>query len=140
MPYTFLGDNKHDKIERNTLIADYNQGSLPWQILDHSEQPFKWAYRLTNHSLEKWKILPTYCFRIIWRKFKRFLNEFKICEILTILFISTGCKSCFLIRGGNTKTPLNFRDVRKQFIWGNHFITLSNKPIFSNNLSSARVR
>ena len=48
--------------------------------------------------------------------------------------------SWFLIGGGNVKTPLNFRDVREQFICGNNCITLNNKPIFNSNLSNAGIR
>ena len=49
-------------------------------------------------------------------------------------------KSWFLIGGVNVKTPLNFRDVREEFIWGNNFITLNKKTIFNSNLSNAGVR
>ena len=71
MLYKFVLDNTPDKIERNTLIDDYNQGGLKLSDIKSLRTALlaKWAYRLTNLHLEKWTILPRYFFRIIWRKF-----------------------------------------------------------------------
>jgi hypothetical protein len=37
------------------------------------------------------------------------------------------------IGGGQTRTPLNFADVRKQIIWGNKFIKFDHKTLLFNN-------
>jgi hypothetical protein len=37
------------------------------------------------------------------------------------------------IGGGQTRTPLNFADVRKQIIWGNKLIKFDNKTLLFNN-------
>ena len=55
-------------------------------------------------------------------------------------FYQAVAKAWYLLGSGNTKMPINIRDARKQFIWGNHFITLNDKPIFNNTLSSAGIR
>ena len=55
-------------------------------------------------------------------------------------FYQAVVKYCFFIGGGNTKTPLKFRNARKHLIWGNQFNTINNTPIFNNNLSNAGVR
>ena len=36
------------------------------------------------------------------------------------------------IGGGQTRTPLNFADVRKQIIWGNKFIKFDHKTLLFN--------
>ena len=60
--YKFVSDNKPDKIKRNTLIGDYNQGGLKMPDIKSLRTTLlaKWAYRLTNHSFEKWTISPRY--------------------------------------------------------------------------------
>ena len=140
MLYKFVWDNKPDKIKRNTLIGDYNQGGLKMPDIKSLITALlaKYAYRLTNHSLEKWTILPSYFLQSYGGNLEVFKMSLKCVNHLHFYihqyrhFIKR-----FLIGGGNVKTPLNFRDVRKQFIWGNNFITLNNKPIFKSNLSNA---
>ena len=104
----------------------------------------KWAYRLTNHSLEKWTILRRYFLESYGENLEVFKMNLKCVKHLQFFssvpsFYQAVVKSWYLL-GGNAKTPINFRDVRKQFIWGNHFITLNNKPLFNINLITAGVR
>jgi hypothetical protein len=39
----------------------------------------------------------------------------------------------FCSGGGQTRTPLNFADVRKQIIWGNELIKFDHKILLFNN-------
>jgi hypothetical protein len=52
---------------------------------------------------------------------------------LVVIFYEEVLRNLNKIGGGQTRTPLNFADVRKQIIWGNKLIKFDHKTLLFNN-------
>ncbi|CAG2204340.1 unnamed protein product [Mytilus edulis] len=94
-----------------------------------------WVKRLTDETCANWKIIPTFYFREFGENnliFKMNLNSHKSLENLKNLptFYFEILKCWIKNGGGKTKVPDNYRDIRKQVIWGNQYIKTCGKSLY----------
>jgi hypothetical protein len=122
-------------------ISDLNTVILPKKMnnIDTYKKALqiKWILRLLENSNKNWKIIPQKYFENIGENFLIFnmnLDSFKSLENeLTKnipAFYKELLKTWITCRGRENK---NFREIRKQIIWGNKYIKYKGKfsPIFS---------
>ena len=139
--YRFIWNGKRDKVKRQTLIADFERGGLNMVDIKSYFKALttKWAQFLLKSKEENWTVIP-----------KFYLNYFG--ENLLILHMNTDKKTlnslpnfqnlpkfyqeiilCWHEYNQNTKEITNFRDARKEIIWGNKHIKFKNKPLLMMN-------
>lgn len=137
--YNFIWDSKRDRIKRCNLSKDYLEGGLKMTDIDCYLNALKlrWILRLLENTEENWAIIPKYFLNkfgqnlLIFRmNIKKVNNVDK--QIINSLpeFYQDLIKTWITVKGGESKTPNNFLEVRKQIIWGNHFIQKNGKSLF----------
>ena len=101
----------------------------------------KWILRLLENSNENWKIIPQMYFENIGENFLIFnmnLDSFKSLENELTKNISAFYKGLLKTwitfrEGGGDNSPHNFREIRKQIIWGNKYIKHKDKCLVNVN-------
>ena len=96
-----------------------------------------WVSRLASNQLVNWKVIPCKYFAKLgkeWLVFSQNLDNITVNKYAKQIteFYGEVLRSWNKI-GGQTRTPLNFADVRKQIIWGNKFIKFDHKTLLFNN-------
>jgi hypothetical protein len=97
-----------------------------------------WVSRLVSNRLVNWKVIPCKYFAKLgkkWLVFSQNLDNITVNKYTKQIpeFYGEVLRSWNKIGGGQTRTPLNFADVRKQIIWGNKFIKFDHKTLLFNN-------
>ena len=140
--YEFLWKGKKDPVKRSVLSNDYLEGRLKMTNIDTyiKALQIKWILRLLENSNENWKIIPQKYFENIGENFLIFnmnLDSFKSLENeLTKnipAFYKELLKTWITCRGRENKSPHNFREIRKQIIWGNKYIKYKGKCLVKVN-------
>jgi hypothetical protein len=91
-----------------------------------------------GNQLVNWKVIPCKYFAKLgkkWLVFSQNLDNITVNKYAKQIpeFYGEVLRSWNKIGGGQTRTPLNFADVRKQIIWGNKFIKFDHKTLLFNN-------
>ena len=139
--YKFIWNGKRDRVKRQTLIADFEKGGLNMIDVKSYFKALiaKWALYLLNSKDDKWAIIP-----------KFYLNQFG--DNLLILYMNTDKNTlnmlhnfkqipkfyqevilCWHEYNRNIKEINNFREIRKEILWGNKHIKFKNKPLLMIN-------
>jgi hypothetical protein len=88
--------------------------------------------------LVNWKVIPCKYFAKLgkkWLVFSQNLDSITVNKYAKHIpeFYGEVLRSWNKIGGGQTRTPLNFADVRKQIIWRNKFIKFDHKTLLFND-------
>ena len=140
--FKFIWNGKNDKVKRTTLIACYEKGGLNMiDIKSHfATLKVKWVFRLLESTSENWALIPKLFFNRYGQNFLVFRMNLGIQNLKHLPTIQEipqfylEILKCWLqIGGGETNTPINFRNIRNEIIWGNKNIKFNNKPIIMLN-------
>ena len=140
--YNFIWKSKRDKIKRTTLSKDYSEGGLRMIDIDLYIKSIqtRWIIKLQENKCDNWTVIPRFYLNKFGKNlllFKMNLNNVRDLDTATFgsmsEFYQQLVKTWISIKGGQTKSPKNFLDVRKQVIWGNNFIRLNRKCLFFKN-------
>ena len=100
----------------------------------------KWVLRLLESTSENWALIPKLIFNRYGENFLVFKMNLGIRNLKYLphiqeipQFYQEILKYWLQIRGGETNTPINLRNIRSEIIWGNNNIKFNNKPIIMLN-------
>ena len=135
--FKFIWKGKPDKVKRNTLIGKYEEGGLRMIDIGSYFESLKasWVSRLIGEEKSNWKLIPRKYLNIFGRNWLIFSSNINYTHIEFCMknipkFYIDVVKCWVKAGGGQSKKPTNFREIRKQVIWGNKFITSNNKSLF----------
>lgn len=146
--YKFIWNNKPDKVKRTTMIASYEKGGL--NMIDINSYfkmlKIKWVLKLVQSTDENWSIIP----KLYLNKLGKNLLVFKMnIGLENLIYIKTNYNlpkfydelltNWVQIKNAPSKIPTDFRNIRKQIIWGNRFIKLNNNPIILSNWINSNI-
>lgn len=137
--FSFLWNNKPDKVKRTTMIANYEKGGL--NMLDIPSYfkmlKIKWVTFLINAKDENWSIIPKLYFNKFGQNFLIFKTNLFPCNYKLLENLPDFYREIVMcwqeIKGGKREYPQNFRNIRNQILWGNRYIQFDNKPLFFKN-------
>ena len=97
-----------------------------------------WVSRLVSNQLVNWKVIPCKYFAKLgkkWLVFSQNLDNITVNKYAKQIpeFYGEVLRSWNKIGGGQTRTPLNFANVRKQIKWGKKVIKFDHKTLLFNN-------
>ena len=140
--YKFIWNGKKDKVKRTVLSKSYYEGGLRMIDIDLYIKSIqtRWVIKIWENKSDNWTIIP----RFYLNKFGKNLLLFKmnLCDVRNLNkaafqnlteFYKEIVKTWISIKGGQTKIPKNFLDIRKQVIWGNNFIKFNKNCLLFNN-------
>jgi hypothetical protein len=138
--FKFIWNNKPDKVKRNTVVGKLGNGGLMMIDIQSYFMSLKASRvsRLVSNEIVNWKVIPCKYFAKLgkkWLVFSQNLDNITVNKYAKQIpeFYGEVLRSWNKIGGGQTRTPLNFADVRKQIIWGNKFIKFDHKALLFNN-------
>lgn len=137
--YDFLWSGKREKIKRNTLIGSKLKGGLEMIDLDSYIRTIKlkWIKALTSDEDANWKLIPTYSLEKYGKHFLIFYTSLDSIKSIDTNNIPEFYKNILEIwiqsNSPKSNNDFNYREIRKQIIWGNRFIKYKGKCLFFNN-------
>jgi hypothetical protein len=138
--FKFIWNNKPDKVKRNTVEGKLGIGGLKMIDIQSYFMSLNasWVSRLVSNQLVNWKVILCKYFEKLgkqWLVFSQNLDNITVNKYAKQIpeFYGEVLRSWNKIEGGQTRTPLNFADVRKQIIWGNKLIKFDHKTLLFNN-------
>lgn len=144
--FEFIWNGKRDKIKRNTIIGNFEEGGLKMPDVESYFDSLKlsWILRINTDEKANWKVIPTFFFDKFGRNlliFKMNIGDLKNVKDLEKIppFYKELIRVWIKIGGGRTNLPTNYREIRKQLLWGNHFIKHNNKCIIFNNFIKSGI-
>ena len=144
--FDFIWEGKKDKVKRNTIIGNLKDGGLnmPDIVSYFDSLKLSWIPRINTENEANWKILPWFHLQKFGKNlliFKMNFNDIKnIPGIEKIpVFYYEIIKSWLKIGGGKKKNPENYREIRKQILWGNRFIKHNNKCLIFQNFIQSNI-
>ena len=134
--FSFVWDDKPDKIKRDVLYKPYEEGGLKMVNIQLFNESLKlaWIKRLLSEKEGTWKYLVFYQFRIL-SILRRLFFE---CNLSDDDFIDHFCASNVnsfwkdalqIWCKRNCRRPLNNNEISNQILWCNTFIRVQNKPV-----------
>jgi hypothetical protein len=134
--FKFLWNNKQDKIKRNTIIADYENGGL--KMLDIKSflkaQKAMWAKRLVSPDHASWKAVPMFFFDMLL-SYDTFKCSMK-CKDKPKNFPDFYWQVLEYWNEATTltkNTQENPFDIRRECLWLNKDITINRKTVEWNS-------
>ena len=140
--YNFLWKGKKDRVKRTILAKDYSEGGLRMIDIDSYIKSIQtqWIIKLWGNKSDNWTIIPRFYLNKFGDNlllFKMNINNVKDLDNVTFKnmpeFYQNLVKNWINIKGGQSKTPTKFYDIRKQVIWGNNLIRFNKKCLFFHN-------
>ena len=139
--FNYLWNDKREKIKRNILIKDIEEGGLNMIEVESfvTMLQIKWVKSLLSTEYANWKAIPTFYFNRFGQNFLVFYMNLNSVHQLPKTFQSLPVfykdliRRWISLRNINKTSPKSFVDIRKQLLWGNDFIKHNNKMLFFHN-------
>ena len=144
--YTYLWNDKREKIKRSILINTFEGGGLNMVDIEsfYIMLQIKWVKSLLSTENTNWKAIPKYYLDAFGPNFLVFYMN--LCSIKQLpeyqrlpSFYSDLIQNWFKFRNIDKTCPRTFFDIRKQLIWGNDLIKHDNKPLFFHNWIKSKL-
>jgi exonuclease III len=130
LAFTFIWQNKPDKVKRNTIISDYENGGL--RMIDVecfiNAQKVMWVKRILKEDTGSWKTYPNMILQKVAGKKSFQCNTNKIeKENIWSPFYKQVYKSWTKIRDEPLEDPFK---LRREILWWNKEIAIKKKEMF----------
>ena len=136
--FSFIWNNKQEKVKRVILCNDYSEGGLRMIDLDTYVQAIhiSWIKRLIDNKNKNanWKVIPKFYFNKFGENYLIFymnldnVNSIKNLKDTMPEFYLRIIQSWIQYKNNiNVKEPDNFRKIRQELIWGNKYIKFQGK-------------
>ena len=140
--YDFLWDNKPDKISRQTIIQNYENGGLKMIDIDIFMNSIKagWVKRIVSDSNNgDWKHIYLNQLKGIGRKLI-FECNISIKDLKNTLKIKSDFL-CDIIQSWSTiNYTSNIKNIKREVLWNNSFIKSNNKTFFFKSLFDKGIK
>ena len=137
--FNFIWKSKIDKVKRNTIIGNFDDGGLKMVDIESQIKALKimWVKRICDTTNGSWKVTVKYVLHLcggvpLIFNFNCFPEDFdKIADVNNIsMFYIEMLKSWFELKEERDTTffadPI---EIKNQIIWGNSLINLKGKPL-----------
>ena len=147
--YSFIWNNKSEKVKRDIISKNYHAGGLKMINIDKYLEAINisWVKKLIeNEDLSpNWKVLPRFYFDKFGQEFLIFKMNFnninlvyKLKELIPQFYLRI-IKSWINTKSEKELDHLSYKQIRQQLIWGNKNIKLNGKCLIFKNWINSKI-
>jgi len=132
--YSFLWGNKPDKVKRNTIIREMDQGGLKMIDIECMALALKakWVGKLFTELDQKWTNIPTMYFLDL--PFSRFVCSLYKPDYIPVQLPPFYRQCLFSYQVLHATQDLDIQSIISQSLWFNRFIEINRQPVFNNKM------